>query len=108
MAFLELKNINYKYPTSEDWVVRNIDIKIEKGEFWAIIGKNGSGKTTLCNIMRGFAPSFFKGTFEGEVIVYFKMPSSKSDAATTMLHDSNATMSNKECSFCFIIIFISL
>ena len=69
MAFLELKNINYKYPTSEDWVVQNIDIKIEKGEFWAIIGKNGSGKTTLCNIMRGFAPSFFKGTFEGEVIV---------------------------------------
>jgi energy-coupling factor transport system ATP-binding protein len=69
MAFLELKNINYKYPTSEDWVVRNIDMKIEKGEFWAIVGKNGSGKTTLCNIMRGFAPSFFKGTFEGEVIV---------------------------------------
>lgn len=69
MAFLELKNINYKYPTSEDWVVQNIDIKIEKGEFWAIVGKNGSGKTTLCNIMRGFAPSFFKGTFEGEVIV---------------------------------------
>ena len=33
MAFLELKNINYKYPTSEDWVVQNIDIKIEKGEF---------------------------------------------------------------------------
>ena len=46
MAFLELKNINYKYPTSEDWVVQNIDIKIEKGEFWAIIGKNGSGATT--------------------------------------------------------------
>jgi energy-coupling factor transport system ATP-binding protein len=69
MAFLELKNINYKYPTSEDWVVRNIDMKIEKGEFWAIVGKNGSGKTTLCNIMRGFAPSFFKGIFEGEVIV---------------------------------------
>ena len=38
MAFLELKNISYKYPTSDDWIVKNINIQIEKGSFWAIIG----------------------------------------------------------------------
>ena len=69
MAFLELKNISYKYPTSDDWIVKNINIQIEKGSFWAIIGKNGSGKTTICNIIRGFAPDFFKGTIDGQVIV---------------------------------------
>ncbi len=69
MAFLELKNINYKYPTSEGWILENVNMTVEKGEFWSVIGTNGSGKTTLCNIIRGFAPSFFRGTIEGELII---------------------------------------
>ena len=69
MAYLELKNINYKYPTSEDWVLEDINLEIHKGEFWAVIGKNGSGKTTLCNIIRGFAQSFYRGEISGELVI---------------------------------------
>lgn len=69
MEYLKLKNINYKYPLSENQVLKNVNIDIKKGEFWAVIGKNGSGKTTLCNLLRGFIPDFYKGELSGEVIV---------------------------------------
>lgn len=69
MAYLELKKINYKYPTSEGWILEDINLEINKGEFWAVVGKNGSGKTTLCNIIRGFAQSFYRGEITGELII---------------------------------------
>ncbi|RRD38884.1 ABC transporter ATP-binding protein [Leptotrichia sp. OH3620_COT-345] len=69
MEYLKLRDINYKYPLSENWVLKNINMDIKKGEFWAVIGKNGSGKTTLCNLLRGFIPDFYKGELLGEVTI---------------------------------------
>ena len=68
-AVIELKNVTYKYPLTDTPSIRNFNLSVEKGSFWGVIGPNGSGKTTLCAIMRGFAPSFFKGELEGEVLV---------------------------------------
>lgn len=67
MSYLKLENINYKYPLEEKRVLKDINVEIQKGEFWAIIGKNGSGKTTLCNILRRFVPDFYKGELNGKV-----------------------------------------
>lgn len=67
MEYLKLRDINYKYPLSENKVLKNINIDIKKGEFWAVIGKNGSGKTTFCNLLRGFVPDFYKGELSGEI-----------------------------------------
>jgi len=67
MSYLKLENINYKYPLEEKKVLKNINIEIKKGEFWAVIGKNGSGKTTLCNILRRFIPDFYKGELAGKI-----------------------------------------
>lgn len=67
MEYLKLKDINYKYPLSENKVLKNINLDIKKGEFWAVIGKNGSGKTTFCNLLRGFVPDFYKGELSGEI-----------------------------------------
>ena len=66
---IEIKNFSYKYPLEDKNVLENLNLKIEKGEFWAIIGKNGSGKTTLCNALRRFVPDFYKGEVTGEIIV---------------------------------------
>ncbi|AMD95284.1 energy-coupling factor ABC transporter ATP-binding protein [Leptotrichia sp. oral taxon 847] len=66
---VEIKNFSYKYPLEDKNVLENLNLKIEKGEFWAIIGKNGSGKTTLCNALRRFVPDFYKGEMAGEIIV---------------------------------------
>ena len=66
---IEIKNFSYKYPLEDKNVLENLNLKIEKGEFWAIIGKNGSGKTTLCNALRRFVPDFYKGEVTGEIVV---------------------------------------
>lgn len=68
MAYIELKNVTYTYPLAKEPSVVNIDVALEKGKFYAILGANGSGKTTLCNILRGFIPSFFQGEIQGEIL----------------------------------------
>ncbi len=67
MCYFKLEDISYKYPLTEENILKNITIGIEKGEFWAVIGKNGSGKTTLCNVLRRFAPDFYKGELTGRI-----------------------------------------
>ena len=50
----------------------DMSFSLEAGKFYGVIGENGSGKTTLCSLIRGFAPSFYKGELEGEVLVHGK------------------------------------
>lgn len=66
---IEIKNFSYKYPLEDKNVLENLNLKIETGEFWAIVGKNGSGKTTFCNALRRFVPDFYKGEVTGEIVV---------------------------------------
>ncbi|MDD5430601.1 MAG: ABC transporter ATP-binding protein [Candidatus Omnitrophica bacterium] len=50
---LECRDLDYRYPGSENLVLRAINIKIRKGESIGIIGKTGSGKTTLIDLILG-------------------------------------------------------
>ena len=47
-----LKNVSFAY--QKNTVLKNINLKIEKGDRIAIVGKNGSGKSTLINLILGF------------------------------------------------------
>lgn len=67
MGYFKIENVNYKYPLEEKQALKNINIEIKKGEFWAVIGKNGSGKTTFCNMLRRFVPDFYKGELKGKI-----------------------------------------
>ena len=69
---MECKNVTYTYPLADEPSIRNVSLSIEEGKFYGIVGENGSGKTTLCAILRGFAPSFYQGEIQGEVLVYGK------------------------------------
>ena len=69
---MEYKNVTYTYPLADEPSIRNVSLNIEEGKFYGIVGENGSGKTTLCAILRGFAPSFYQGDIQGEVLVYGK------------------------------------
>ena len=56
---VEIKNLNWKYPvlTGHDrYVLRNINLEIEEGEFFGLTGNTGSGKTTLCYVIGGVIP----------------------------------------------------
>jgi len=63
---IQFQNVNKVYRTgSNDYpVLRNVSIRIEKGEYVLITGKSGSGKSTLLNILTGI-----DGATSGEVIV---------------------------------------
>lgn len=69
MAFVNIQNLTYKYPTSPKPVLQNINLQINKGEFVTVIGANGAGKSTLCYALAGFVPHFFKGEMSGTVEV---------------------------------------
>ena len=72
MCYFKLKDVSYKYPLEDREILKNINLDIKKGEFWAVIGKNGSGKTTLCNVLRRFIPDFYKGELKGKITLESK------------------------------------
>lgn len=51
MAIFELKNVTFTYDQAKDPVLHNISLKIEEGEYCAIVGLNGSGKSTLARLL---------------------------------------------------------
>ena len=62
---IEFNNVNFKYyKNNEEWVLENLNFKIESGETVGIIGSTGSGKTSLVNLI----PRLYD-TDEGEVLV---------------------------------------
>jgi len=66
---IEIENLWWKYATSKEWILKNISIKIGKGEFLGIVGPSGAGKTTLCLCMSGLIPLRSKGLINGKVLI---------------------------------------
>lgn len=50
---IELKNIFYKYPKSENYVLENLNLKIQTNTSVGLIGSSGAGKTTLVDVLLG-------------------------------------------------------
>ncbi len=50
---IELKNVNFKYPNSENYIFYNLNFRINKYDCIGILGKNGSGKSTFVDILLG-------------------------------------------------------
>lgn len=48
---IDFKNVSFKYPGSENYSLKNINIRINNGEHLAVVGRNGSGKTTFIKLM---------------------------------------------------------
>ena len=61
---VEFKNVCFKYPNADEYVLKNISFKANKGETIAFIGSTGSGKSTLIDLV----PRFYDAT-KGEVLV---------------------------------------
>jgi energy-coupling factor transporter ATPase len=69
MAIIETKNLTYTYPGASKPSIRDVSIKVEKGEFVLITGPSGCGKTTLCRTFNGLVPHFYQGELKGEISV---------------------------------------
>ncbi|GIN41250.1 ABC transporter ATP-binding protein [Heyndrickxia oleronia] len=66
---IDIQHVTFTYPNETKPVLHNIDVKVEQGEFLAIIGGNGSGKSTLCKLMNGLIPHYYTGDFAGSATV---------------------------------------
>lgn len=63
-GYVEFKNVSFKYPGAEEYVLKDISFTAKPGETTAFIGGTGSGKSTLVNLI----PRFYDVT-EGEILV---------------------------------------
>jgi ATP-binding cassette subfamily B protein len=61
---VEFRNVSFKYPDAEEYLLKNISFKAEKGETVAFIGSTGSGKSTLINLV----PRFYDAT-DGAIFI---------------------------------------
>ena len=61
---VEFKNVSFKYPDADEYLLKDINFKVNKGEVIAFIGSTGSGKSTLINLV----PRFYDAT-DGEILV---------------------------------------
>ncbi len=61
---VEFKNVSFKYPDTEDFVLKNVSLKFKVGGKLAVVGENGSGKTTFIKLLcRLYEPT------EGEILL---------------------------------------
>lgn len=61
---VEFKNVSFRYPDAEEYVLHDISFKAERGQTVAFIGPTGSGKSTIVNLL----PRFYDAS-EGQVLV---------------------------------------
>ncbi|MBQ1711446.1 MAG: energy-coupling factor ABC transporter ATP-binding protein [Treponema sp.] len=81
---IELKNVTFEYNSGEglergsaggigetvsNGSLKNINLKINEGEFVLLTGGSGCGKTTILRLINGLIPNFFEGSLEGSVTV---------------------------------------
>ncbi|MGQ9565227.1 MAG: energy-coupling factor ABC transporter ATP-binding protein [Candidatus Bathyarchaeales archaeon] len=69
MPIIETKDLTYIYQGATKPSIREVSIKIEKGEFVILTGPSGCGKTTLCRCFNGLIPHFYTGTLNGTINV---------------------------------------
>jgi len=82
---LVCRDLYFKYPGSEKWVLEGINLEVKEGEIIAIVGANGSGKSTLVKLMAGlFMPT------QGEI-----------RWKNSILHETDSGEFAKESSFVF-------
>lgn len=77
MALLELRNVWFKYPGMEQYVLKNLSLKLEKGLIYLITGPNGAGKTTLTLVAAGLLkPEKGEVIFRGKPL-YEQLPEAR-------------------------------
>jgi energy-coupling factor transport system ATP-binding protein len=66
---ISFEKLTFAYRGSGQPALKNIQGEIEDGTFVVIMGHEGAGKSTLCFTLNGLVPGFFKGKYEGRVLI---------------------------------------
>lgn len=71
---IEFRNVSFKYPNSDKYVIKNFNLTIESGQNVALVGENGAGKTTLVKLLtRMYRPESGEIYINGQNINEIKM-----------------------------------
>ncbi len=68
-AAVEFKDFTFQYRAQSEATLRNINLRIEKGQKVMIAGPSGSGKSTIGHCINGLIPHYYKGNVEGELYI---------------------------------------
>lgn len=66
---IALKNVGFRYGSSDSWSVKNVTLDVAKGECVLVTGRSGCGKTTVLRTVNRLVPDFFEGELVGSVEV---------------------------------------
>ena len=66
---IKLESVSFSYSSSDEAVLKRVNLDLDKGEFVLVVGATGSGKTTLLKTINRLAPNFTGGRFWGKVFV---------------------------------------
>ena len=70
---IEFRDVSFKYPRSENWALRHVNMKFKIGDRMAVVGMNGSGKTTFIKLLcRLYDPTEGKILLNGIDITRYK------------------------------------
>ncbi len=61
---IEFRNVSFKYPGTENYILRGLNLTLESGKSYALVGENGSGKTTLTKLLLGLYPDY-----QGQILI---------------------------------------
>lgn len=51
---VSIQDLSFKYPSSDDWILRSLNAQANAGQTYALVGRSGSGKTTLMSLLPRF------------------------------------------------------
>lgn len=66
---ISIEDLTFTYQGNERPALQNIQGEIEEGNFLAVMGHGGAGKSTLCCSLNALVPKFFRGKYQGRVLV---------------------------------------
>ena len=66
---ISIQDLSFTYQGNEQPALQNIDGQIKDGSFVVLMGHGGAGKSTLCCSLNALVPKFFRGKYQGRVLV---------------------------------------
>ncbi len=66
---ISIEDLTFTYQGNERSALQNVKAQVEDGTFVVVMGHGGAGKSTLCCAFNALVPKFFRGTYQGRVLI---------------------------------------